>query len=103
MAFLTLSRHEWPRHSAPKAREPATGEQKRTNGSAIRPRLGVVSHTNNVQEFNSLDDDAGIYKLVGPVLLKQDSTEAKSTVDGRLEYIGGEMYDRPHEDCPAES
>ncbi|KAM0715889.1 hypothetical protein Q7P37_008403 [Cladosporium fusiforme] len=42
-------------------------------------------------EFNSLSDDAGIYKLVGPVLLKQDSTEAKSTVDGRLEYIGGEI------------
>lgn len=38
-------------------------------------------------------DDANIYKLVGPVLLKQDSTEAKSTVDGRLEYIGGEMFD----------
>jgi prefoldin beta subunit len=44
------------------------------------------------QEFNSLADDANIYKLVGPVLLKQDTTEAKSTVDGRLEYIGGEMY-----------
>jgi chaperonin cofactor prefoldin len=45
------------------------------------------------QEFNSLADDANIYKLVGPVLLKQDTTEAKSTVDGRLEYIGGEMYE----------
>jgi chaperonin cofactor prefoldin len=45
------------------------------------------------QEFNSLADDANIYKLVGPVLLKQDTSEAKSTVDGRLEYIGGEMYD----------
>lgn len=44
------------------------------------------------QEFNSLADDANIYKLVGPVLLKQDTSEAKSTVDGRLEYIGGEMY-----------
>jgi len=45
------------------------------------------------QEFNSLADDANIYKLVGPVLLKQDASEAKSTVDGRLEYIGGEMYE----------
>lgn len=45
-----------------------------------------------MQEFNDLADDANIYKLVGPVLLKQDTTEAKSTVDGRLEYIGGEMY-----------
>lgn len=53
--------------------------------------LILTSH----QEFNSLADDANIYKLVGPVLLKQDTTEAKSTVDGRLEYIGGEMYETP--------
>lgn len=43
------------------------------------------------QEFKSLAEDANIYKLVGPVLLKQDTTEAKSTVDGRLEYIEKEM------------
>lgn len=43
------------------------------------------------QEFSKLAEDANIYKLVGPVLLKQDSTEAKSTVDGRLEYIEKEM------------
>lgn len=45
-----------------------------------------------VQEFASLDDEAKIYKLVGPVLLKQDTSEAKSTVDSRLEYIEKEMY-----------
>ncbi|KAK5126455.1 hypothetical protein LTR85_010691 [Meristemomyces frigidus] len=43
------------------------------------------------KEFGSLADDASIYKLVGPVLLKQDTTEAKSTVDGRLEYIEKEI------------
>ena len=37
-------------------------------------------------------DDANIYKLVGPVLLKQDTAEAKTTVDGRLEFIEKEMY-----------
>ncbi|USW59482.1 Putative prefoldin beta [Septoria linicola] len=42
-------------------------------------------------EFANLDDDAAIYKLVGPVLLKQDTAEAKSTVEGRLEFIGGEI------------
>ncbi|THZ56321.1 hypothetical protein D6C85_10618 [Aureobasidium pullulans] len=42
-------------------------------------------------EFANLDDDANIYKLVGPILLKQDATEAKSTVDGRLEFIDKEM------------
>ena len=39
-----------------------------------------------------MTDSSTIYKLVGPVLLKQDRTEAVATVNGRLEYIGGEMY-----------
>ncbi|KAI4730640.1 hypothetical protein E4T49_01431 [Aureobasidium sp. EXF-10728] len=42
-------------------------------------------------EFANLDDDANIYKLVGPILLKQDASEAKSTVDGRLEFIDKEI------------
>ncbi|GIZ38316.1 hypothetical protein CKM354_000173600 [Cercospora kikuchii] len=42
-------------------------------------------------EFKGLAEDATIYKLVGPVLLKQDTTEAKSTVDGRLEFIEKEI------------
>ncbi|KAI5199230.1 hypothetical protein E4T39_06355 [Aureobasidium subglaciale] len=47
-------------------------------------------------EFANLDDDANIYKLVGPILLKQDVSEAKSTVDGRLEFIQNEMPQQPH-------
>lgn len=43
------------------------------------------------KEFKTIDDDAKIYKLVGPVLLKQDPSEAKSTVEGRLEFIVKEM------------
>lgn len=43
-------------------------------------------------EFASLDDDANIYKLIGPVLLKQDRSEAIRTVDGRLEFIEKETY-----------
>jgi prefoldin beta subunit len=42
-------------------------------------------------EFSSLPDEAKIYKLVGPVLLKQETAEAKSTVGGRLEFIEKEM------------
>ncbi|KAK5177391.1 Prefoldin subunit 6, partial [Cryomyces antarcticus] len=44
------------------------------------------------KEFATLSDDANVYKLVGPVLLKQDTSEARSTVDGRLEFIEKEMY-----------
>ena len=47
------------------------------------------------QEFDNLKDGEVIYKLVGPVLLKQEKFEADNTVSGRLEYIGKEMYVSP--------
>ena len=42
-------------------------------------------------EFAQLDDESNIYKLIGPVLLKQDKTEAVMAVSGRLEFIEKEM------------
>jgi prefoldin beta subunit len=42
------------------------------------------------QELDLLDDSANIYKMVGPILLKNDLGEAKQTVEKRLEFIGGE-------------
>jgi len=59
---------------------------------SLTPAMIPICLLTPFQEFSGLDDDANIYKLVGPVLLKQETTEAKSTVDGRLEYIGNEMY-----------
>ncbi|KAF6834884.1 prefoldin subunit 6 [Colletotrichum musicola] len=44
-----------------------------------------------VQEFDQLKDGEQIYKLVGPVLLKQDKIEAESTVQGRLDFITKEI------------
>ncbi|GES57468.1 prefoldin subunit 6 [Aspergillus terreus] len=43
------------------------------------------------KEFNSLNDDSNIYKLVGPVLLKQEKNEALMAVNGRLEFIEKEI------------
>ncbi|OJJ99272.1 tubulin-binding prefolding complex subunit YKE2 [Aspergillus aculeatinus CBS 121060] len=43
------------------------------------------------KEFDSLDDESNIYKLIGPVLLKQDKTEAVMAVNGRLEFIEKEI------------
>ncbi|KAI5817028.1 prefoldin subunit 6 [Pyronema omphalodes] len=43
------------------------------------------------KEFSSLGDDAKIYKLVGPVLLKQEKSEAVMGVDRRLEFINSEI------------
>ncbi|EEH36991.1 hypothetical protein PAAG_07409 [Paracoccidioides lutzii Pb01] len=43
------------------------------------------------KEFNTLEDDANIYKLVGPILLKQDKRDAVMAVDGRLDFIEMEI------------
>lgn len=43
------------------------------------------------QEFTTLTPNNVVFKLIGPVLVKQDQAEAKSNVDKRLEFISGEM------------
>ncbi|KAK4195300.1 Prefoldin [Triangularia verruculosa] len=51
----------------------------------MQENLGVQN------EFEKLKDGETIYKLIGPVLLKQDRTDAESTVKGRLEFIEKEI------------
>lgn len=43
------------------------------------------------QEFAVLKPENAVYKMVGPVLLRQDQQEAKTNVDKRLEFIKSEM------------
>ncbi|KAJ3305651.1 hypothetical protein HDV03_001296 [Kappamyces sp. JEL0829] len=43
-------------------------------------------------EFKLLeDDDSVVYKLIGPVLVKQDRAEAVGNVKKRIEFISGEI------------
>jgi len=43
------------------------------------------------KEFDLLDDEARVFKLNGPVLVKQDVSEAKVTVMNRLKFFQAEM------------
>ncbi|KAJ3235240.1 Prefoldin subunit 6 [Chytriomyces hyalinus] len=43
------------------------------------------------KEFDCLKDDSTVYKLIGPVLVKQDRPEAEANVNKRIEYIAGEI------------
>lgn len=43
------------------------------------------------QELELLSEDAKVYKLIGPALVRQDQLEATSTVSKRLEYISSEL------------
>jgi prefoldin beta subunit len=58
-----------------------------------RQQYAQQQNENNMvkQELDLLDESAKVYKLVGPVLLKQDTTEAKSNVSKRLEFIQKEL------------
>eukprot|EP00631_Chrysoreinhardia_giraudii_P004803 CAMPEP_0197421890 /NCGR_PEP_ID=MMETSP1170-20131217/11824_1 /TAXON_ID=54406 /ORGANISM="Sarcinochrysis sp, Strain CCMP770" /LENGTH=127 /DNA_ID=CAMNT_0042949177 /DNA_START=78 /DNA_END=461 /DNA_ORIENTATION=+ len=42
-------------------------------------------------ELKVLEDDATVYKLVGPVLVKQELSDVKHNVSKRLEFISGEI------------
>ncbi|TDH66315.1 hypothetical protein CCR75_007376 [Bremia lactucae] len=42
-------------------------------------------------ELDLLNDEAKVFKLVGPILLKQEVDEAKSNVNKRLEFISQKL------------
>ncbi|KJA25752.1 hypothetical protein HYPSUDRAFT_199463 [Hypholoma sublateritium FD-334 SS-4] len=59
-----------------------------------RQRLDAQFSENELvkKEFEQLTPENDVYKLIGPVLVKQDQAEAKSNVDTRLEFIKSEMF-----------
>ncbi|OXG26898.1 prefoldin beta subunit [Cryptococcus neoformans Bt15] len=44
-----------------------------------------------LKEFNLLKSHNAVYKLIGPALVPQDSSEAKVNVEKRLEFIRSEI------------
>ncbi|KAK7841224.1 prefoldin subunit 6 [Quercus suber] len=44
-----------------------------------------------LKELDILNEDANVYKLIGPVLVKQDLAEANANVRKRIEYISAEL------------
>ncbi|GAX74040.1 hypothetical protein CEUSTIGMA_g1490.t1 [Chlamydomonas eustigma] len=58
-----------------------------------RTRLQSQVNENEMvlEELNRLDDEASVFKMIGPALIKQDLVEAKSNVNKRIEYIKGEI------------
>ncbi|KAF5313284.1 hypothetical protein D9619_002993 [Psilocybe cf. subviscida] len=58
-----------------------------------RQRLDAQLSENEVvkKEFDQLLPENHVYKLIGPVLVKQDQAEAKSNVKTRLDFIQSEI------------
>ncbi|PBK77434.1 Prefoldin beta-like protein [Armillaria solidipes] len=58
-----------------------------------REKLGTQQSENELvkKEFAKLTPSNAVYKLIGPVLVKQDQAEAKTNVNTRLDFIKGEI------------
>ncbi|GAA5839449.1 hypothetical protein JCM5353_008704 [Sporobolomyces roseus] len=76
----------------------ATGEYSKLQGDyskAVenRQRLDAQKTENEgvKKEFSTLTPQNQVYKLIGPILMKQDQEEAKHNVEKRLEWIDGEI------------
>lgn len=54
---------------------------------------GQLNENQNVlEEMNKLTEDKNtVYKLIGPILVKQSLTESKQNVSKRIDYIGKEL------------
>ncbi|EEE56649.1 hypothetical protein OsJ_06059 [Oryza sativa Japonica Group] len=67
------------------------------DGASINGGLADISKNHQVrkqytiQELELVNDEANVYKLIGPVLVKQDLAEAKANVKKRIEYISAEL------------
>ena len=59
--------------------------------SQLQRLTALLTPAMHKQELKRLDEDANVFKMIGPVLLKQDLVEAKSNVGKRIEYIKGEV------------
>ncbi|CAO2842193.1 unnamed protein product [Amaranthus hypochondriacus] len=59
----------------------------------IRKKYTVQLGENELvlKELDLLNEDANVYKLIGPVLVKQDLAEANANVRKRIEYISAEL------------
>ncbi|XP_013774467.1 prefoldin subunit 6-like [Limulus polyphemus] len=60
---------------------------------SLRQQLEGQLNENNIvkEEMDLLEPSADVYKLMGPVLVKQDLEEAQQNVAKRIEYITNEL------------
>lgn len=45
-----------------------------------------------MQELDALKEDEHAYKLMGKIMVRQDTSEARTTINGRLAMLEAEWY-----------
>ena len=63
--------------------------------SLIEQKQKLDSQVNEIlmakEEVDLLEDDAVIYKLIGPLMVPQELKEVKETITGRLKYLNDKI------------
>jgi prefoldin beta subunit len=63
-----------------------------TNTNAKAQLLAQIKEHEIVkQELELVEDEANIYKLIGPILIKQDKMEATANVSKRIDFMQNEL------------
>jgi prefoldin beta subunit len=66
--------------------------QQQENQMVKKELDSLKNQKNNEEEENDENSDVGqVYKLIGPVLIKQDLSESVSNVNNRLKYLSTEI------------
>ncbi|KAI0318287.1 Prefoldin [Amylostereum chailletii] len=68
-------------------------QEELSNAVEARQRLDAQLSENEMvkKEFSLITPNNTVYKMVGPVLVKQEHSDAKTNVEKRLDFIRGEM------------
>ncbi|PHT74941.1 hypothetical protein T459_22218, partial [Capsicum annuum] len=92
MASQTVVR-ELQRDLENKANDLSKLQKDISKNHQIRKKYTIQLGENELvlKELDLLNEDANVFKLIGPVLVKQDMAEAKANVKKRIEYISTEL------------
>ena len=63
-----------------------------TRTHALRTTRDTLGHAvASSQELELLEEESSVFKLIGPVLVKQELVEVKNNVTKRVEFIKNDM------------
>jgi len=85
-------------------------EISKVQGNISTAQTQILENELVLKELDILEDDAGVFKLIGPVLVKQELLEVKNNVSKRIEFIKSDIkrleeriknYEKQGEQCKA--
>ncbi|XP_076960558.1 prefoldin subunit 6-like [Bidens hawaiensis] len=93
MAASSSSSRELQKELEAKANDLSKIQKDISKNHQVRKKYTIQLGENELvlKELDLLNEDANVYKLIGPVLVKQDLAEANANVRKRIEYISAEL------------